>query len=304
MTCVILLATKNGERFLAQQLDSIKAQSYTQWTIYASDDGSTDSTLDILLRYQQQWGKTKLKIYQGPQQGYAQNFWSLIHRVKRKDINYVAFCDQDDLWDPEHLNRAMVAMRFYKTPCLYGSRTQYIDQDDQLLDFSPDFLKDPCFQNALVQNIAGGNTQVFNALLLPFLQKIPLGSPIVSHDWIVYQVTTAIGGKVFYSQHPTVLYRQHAMNLVGRNDRLSDQFRRLLQLLGGRFRQWNSDNLQCLEFVRNDMTRFNNEVLRRFTKYREQAFILRLIKVFRLYLFRQTLKGQLGLYLGYLLKKI
>ena len=304
MTCVILLATKNGERFLAQQLDSIKAQSYTHWMIYASDDGSTDGTLDILLRYQQQWGKTKLTIYQGPQQGYAQNFWSLVHRVKHKDNQYIAFCDQDDLWDAEHLNRAILAMRFYKAPCLFGSRTQYIDQDDQLLDFSPMFLKDPCFQNALVQNIAGGNTLVFNALLLPFLQKIPLGSPIVSHDWTVYQVTTAIGGNVFYSQHPTLFYRQHSMNLVGRNDRLSDQLKRLWQLLQGRFRQWNSDNLQCLEFINNDMNRFQKEVLRRFKKYREQYFLLRLFKIFRLYLFRQTLKGQLGLYLGFLLKKI
>jgi glycosyltransferase involved in cell wall biosynthesis len=304
MTCVILLATKNGEKFLAKQLDSIKEQSYKDWIVYASDDGSSDCTLDILLRYQKQWGKTKLSIYQGPKQGFAKNFWSLIHRVKRKDTQYIAFCDQDDVWDPEHVKRAISSIRFNKTPCLFGSRTQYINQDDHLLDFSPEFLKDPCFQNALVQNIAGGNTQVFNAALLPLLQKIPLGSPIVSHDWMVYLVTTAIGGKVFYSLHPTVLYRQHTMNLVGRNDSFFDQLKRFWFLLQGRFRQWNTYNLQCLEFISSDMTRFNQEVLRRFTKYRDQHFVFRFIKVFRLYLFRQTLKGQLGLYLGYLLKKI
>ena len=304
MSCVILLATKNGEQFLSRQLDSIKQQSYTNWILYVSDDGSRDSTLEILLCYQKKWGNTKLILYNGPKQGYAQNFWSLVQRVKRKDNQYVAFCDQDDIWDKEHLKRAICEMSPYKLPCLYGSRTQYINQDDQLLDFSPEFLNEPCFQNALVQNIAGGNTQVFNALLLPFLQKIPLGSPIVSHDWTVYQVATAIGGRIFHSQHPTVFYRQHAMNLIGRNDRLFDQLKRLLQLLQGKYRQWNSYNLQCLGFVQNDMTRFNQEVLYRFKKYRELHFISRLTKVFRLYFFRQTLKGQFGLYLGYLLKKI
>ena len=304
MTCIILLATKNGESFLVQQLESIKKQSYSNWIIYASDDKSNDNTINILLHYQREWGKSKLRIFQGPAQGYAKNFWSLLHRVRRKDIQYIAFCDQDDIWDSEHLSLGIMKMRHFKSPCLYCSRTQYIDKDNNLLDFSPRFLKDPCFQNALVQNIAGGNTQLFNFSLLTILQKIPLNSQIVSHDWTVYQVVTAIGGKVFYNLSPSVMYRQHSMNIIGRNDRIYDQMKRLTMLLSGRFRQWININLHNLQFVHADMTQFNQDVMRRFTKYRDQNLFIKLFKVFRLYLFRQTFKGQIALYLGFLINKL
>lgn len=304
MTCAILLATKNGETFLAQQLESIKRQSYTNWVIYASDDGSTDATLDILLLHQKQWGKKKLTIFQGPQQGYAQNFWSLVHRVKSKNINYFAFCDQDDLWTEDHLKRAIHIISFFKQPCLYGSRTQYIDQDGRLSNLSPQFLRYPCFQNALVQNIAGGNTQIFNKYLLYFLQKIPLGTPIVSHDWMAYQVTTCLFGKVFYSQEPTVLYRQHTLNIIGRNDLFYNKLKRFINLLQGQFRYWTNDNLKCLQFVYDDMTPYNQLLFLNFIKYRESNSVFRLVHVFRLNLFRQTFFGQLALYLALILKKI
>ena len=62
---LILMGTFNGERFIAEQLDSIEAQSYLNWRLIASDDGSTDSTLKILAQYQARWGVDRLEIRGG-----------------------------------------------------------------------------------------------------------------------------------------------------------------------------------------------------------------------------------------------
>jgi len=305
MTCVILLATKNGEKFLKEQLDSIQSQAYKDWIVYASDDSSKDNTLNILLSYQKKWGKKKLNIYKGPNQGHAKNFWSLIHRVKGKQIKYISFCDQDDVWQTEHLQRGIDSMRKdSKTPQALGSRTQYINQEGRLLSLSPKFLKQPCFVNALVQSIAGGNTQIFNASLLIYLQKVPLESPILAHDWLVYQIVTAIEGRFIYSEHPSILYRQHNENTVGRNDSFIDQIKRFNLLFKGQFRDWNTQNLACLQYIHTDISPKNKEVVKRFANLRNQSFFIRLVNMYRLGLFRQNLKGQFGLYFGLLFKKI
>ena len=66
---VILMATYNGEQFLAAQLDSIVNQTHGNFQLWVSDDGSTDGTIDILKRYQAKIGDKKMQILQGPQQG-------------------------------------------------------------------------------------------------------------------------------------------------------------------------------------------------------------------------------------------
>lgn len=98
----ILMGTFNGEKYLAEQLDFLEAQTVTNWRLYVSDDGSTDATLDIIHRYQSKWGTDKIQYRLGPQKGFAQNFLSLACDTSIK-ADYYAFCDQDDVWLPEKL---------------------------------------------------------------------------------------------------------------------------------------------------------------------------------------------------------
>ena len=93
----ILLCTYNGARFLAEQLDSLEAQTHQNWIVISSDDGSTDQTLEILYQYQAKWPAGKLTIRSGPQKGFCQNFLSLACDPEIK-ADYYAFCDQDDVW--------------------------------------------------------------------------------------------------------------------------------------------------------------------------------------------------------------
>lgn len=131
----ILLTTYNGEKYLQDQLDSIAGQTYRNWKLYASDDGSTDSTLDILQRFQRQYGANQVHLFAGPRTGFAQNFLSLI---RNPDIHaeYFAFCDQDDVWFAHKLERSVTRLDVLPdntNPAVYCSRTRLIDEVGALL---------------------------------------------------------------------------------------------------------------------------------------------------------------------------
>ena len=93
----ILLCTFHGQHFLADQLDSIDAQNFPRWRIWASDDGSQDDTNNILEAYQRKWGSDRLCIQHGPALGFARNFLSLTCD-QHIEADYYAWSDQDDIW--------------------------------------------------------------------------------------------------------------------------------------------------------------------------------------------------------------
>lgn len=251
----ILMCTFNGEQFLAAQLKSILDQSHQNWTLWVSDDGSTDQTLEILRETQAEWGADRLKIVAGPQKGFARNFLSLTCRSEI-EADYFAFSDQDDVWLPEKLSRAigMLDNLPRDIPALYGSRTQLINAKGEIIGISKLKPHDLGFHNALVQNVAGGNTMVFNKHLRHVVQFAGVYLDIVSHDWWLYLVATAIKGNVIFDQQPFILYRQHKDNLVGANSSISAKLNRLSQLFSGRFKGWIQRNQTCLKNIEARMT--------------------------------------------------
>jgi len=305
---VIFLCTYNGSLFLGDQLDSLEDQSHQNWKVIASDDGSTDQTLEILQEYQAKWPAGKLTIRSGPQKGFCQNFLSLACDPTIKS-EYYAFCDQDDVWLPEKLEIAVgniVAKQEYhgtKSPYLYCGRTAYISSDKKPLGFSPLFVFPPSFRNALIQSIAGGNTMVFNQKVKDMLERVGLVD-VPSHDWWVYQLTSAADGVVYYDKVPKVLYRQHSEALIGGNSTALARLKRLKMLLKGRFFHWTNQNVIALNRAKDEMSKSNLEILSLFVTLRGAKLKdrLRLLEVCGLY--RQTWGGTISLTLAALLKKI
>lgn len=301
----ILLSTYNGAAFLAEQLESLIAQTHTHWTIYASDDGSTDATMDILESYRARLGDERMVIYQGPQRGFAANFLSLLHR---EDIRaaYFAFCDQDDHWAPQRLEAglAWICERPSDRPALFCSRTQLIDSLGSPIGLSPLFKHPPCFENALVQCIAGGNTMLFNVATRDLLRQPPLSERIVSHDWWTYLLVTGCGGSVAYGAQPTVNYRQHRQNLMGSNSGLQERAVRVRKMLNGTFRGWVDANLHALTLFRDQLTPDNLTSLRLFEQARNSRLLGRLKLIRQSGVHRQSLVGNLGLTAAAILQRI
>ena len=299
------MATFNGGRFLAEQLDSLQGQAASNWRLYVSDDGSTDGTMDIIHRYQSKWGTDKIQYRLGPQKGIAQNFLSLACDPDIK-ADYFAFCDQDDVWLPEKLSVAIEHIVCESSPgqlYAYGGRTTYTDENLKPIGLSPLFVFPRTFRNALIQSIAGGNTMVFNQATKTLLEKVGM-VPTPSHDWWLYQLVTGAGGVMYYDPKPHILYRQHDRSLVGSNTSLKSLLIRFGMLLNGRFKKWTDQNIQSLNQAINFLKPEHIQTLKLLEKMRNANFNdrLRLIQVCGLY--RQTKRGTFSLAIASMLGKI
>jgi glycosyltransferase involved in cell wall biosynthesis len=301
----ILLCTYYGQRYLAEQLDSIAAQSHSNWEVWASDDGSKDDTRAILEAYQKKWPEGRLSVHVGPAKGFAANFQSLTSKTSI-DADYYAYSDQDDIWEVDKLARAVDWLDSVSrnTPALYCSRTRLVDAENNEIGLSPLFSKSPSFTNALVQNIGGGNTMVFNNSARALLRETEGNTQIVSHDWWAYMVVTGCGGKVFYDEKPTLRYRLHNANLVGANFSWPARVKRLRMLWQGRFRIWIDSNLAALCKLEVKLTPENRVILERFAKARQMRLVFRLLNLKRSGICRQTLLGNLGLVVAAIFRKL
>lgn len=301
----ILLCTYNGEAFLKEQLDSLAAQTWDNWYLIVSDDNSTDQTRHILGDYQRQWPTGRLTVRSGPAKGVAENFMAVTRSVQGQ-ADYYAWSDQDDIWHPDKLERAIrwLQSNTLETPALYCGRTQLVSSDNQAIGLSPLFSKKPGFANALMQNIGGGNTMVFNQAACKILAETSISTAWAYHDWWAYIIITGCGGQVHYDPEPSLRYRQHGNNTVGSNVGWSARFARLRELLKGRFQHWNTINVQALQKHQRRLTREHAETFRLFAEARQRPLPMRLLQFKRSGVHRQSRLDNLGLVLAAILGKI
>ena len=302
----VLLCTYNGADFLDSQLESIAHQTHDGWKIWASDDGSTDGTLDLLARYAAPWGAARLAVLTGPRKGFVANFMSLVCNPEITAA-YYAYADQDDVWEADKLARAVAWLETVPQdrPALYMSRTRLIDEEGRDLGLARMFTaKAPTFANAMVQSIGGGNTMVFNAAARTLLMAYSKDVAIVSHDWWTYMLVTGAGGIAFYDPYPSLGYRQHRRQLVGTNASWLARLWRALLVLGGRFKRWSAINVEGLQAFRPRLTPENRRIFDEFCAARTGSLPKRLLSLRRSGVHRQDFVDNIGLYVAVLFNRL
>jgi hypothetical protein len=222
------------------------------------------------------------------------------------NADYCAFCDQDDVWLAPKLAVAIQNISENQeegVPYVYCGRTTYVNENLKKIGSSPLFAFPRTFRNALIQSIAGGNTMVFNQSAKNALEKVGIVAH-PSHDWWVYQLTTGVGGIVFYDQTSQVLYRQHKNALVGGSNSFLARIERISMVFKGEFRRWCDQNIEILCTVKPLLNHGSAETLDLFKLMRNARLKdrFRLMEVAGLY--RQTWRGTISLVLAALLKKI
>jgi len=293
----ILLATRDGAAFLDEQLQSLEEQTHPAIDIWASDDGSSDATPQILSAWQARWSRGSFRISNGPQRGFAENFRALICN-REIQADYFAFCDQDDIWESRKLELAIewMAGEDPDLPLLFCSRTTTVSRTGVPIGRSPLFRRPPSFRNALVQSIAGGNTMVMNRAARDRLAVASDRTGFVSHDWWAYAVVTGAGGVTRYSATPLVQYRQHEANVVGANNTWRARLMRLKALLHGQFARWNETNLEGLGKNRDLLTDDAKATLDAFAEARRSSTFHAMASLRRSGVYRQTRGGTLLLW--------
>jgi glycosyltransferase involved in cell wall biosynthesis len=270
-----------------------------------SDDGSSDNTLDILQSHQRQWGKGKLSIQGGPRQGFAANFLNLTCQAEIK-ADFYAYADQDDIWEADKLERAVNWLKTIPAdvPALYCSRTRLVDEENKTLGFSPLFKRPPSFANALMQNIGGGNTMVFNHATRKLLCQAGKDIEAVSHDWWAYILVTGCGGKVLYDEYPSVRYRQHNANIIGSNKSLYAIFITINKLILGEYKEWYQKNINALKKIEFLINEEDLHVLNQYKEYRNGGLRKRICLIWKKKIHRQTVIGDLAISVAIFFKKI
>ena len=219
----ILLASYNGAAYIRQQIDSIMAQTEGDWRLVFSDDGSADGTAEILDAYVRQYPDRMTRVHSGRRFGNARDhfFWLM----KQSAAEIMFFCDQDDVWRPDKMQKMKAAMeqaqRQYgeKTPLLVFS--DQIVTDDQLqvispslMDYQRQFSAHFDYRSILMQNVVTGGAMAINRALAQKAALCADETSAMMHDWWLAAVAARFG-RIVYLDEALGAYRQHGDNSVG-----------------------------------------------------------------------------------------
>ena len=215
--CTVVMATFNGAKYLTEQLASLQNQTTLPRRLIVSDDGSTDATRQILESFANR-ATFDVVIVDGPQQGYAENFWSA---AKLVDTKYLAWSDQDDVWSPQKISRCVQALE--ETGASFVSHSaSVVDQELRPLGRSlPDYQRTRVLRplQGDPYHVASGFASVFRKEIL---SEIDWGNRPLSHQhWRAMGHDHAVGltAFAFHSRvqlsESVAYHRQHNSNTQG-----------------------------------------------------------------------------------------
>jgi len=218
----VCMATYNGEKYLAAQLDSLFAQTFSNFMLYISDDCSVDGTVAIIEEYKKVY-PNRIVLYCGQEtRGVVKNFEWLISSCTE---TYMALCDQDDVWFPEKLENELNAIVAYplEMPLLVHSDLQMRECDLSLLyasyfNYRGIFLdEERALHRIIGHNGVMGCTVVMNQALKKKI--LPFPAQLDVHDYWIALVAEVCGRRVTLKK-PLLHYRIHAENSSNNRDKI------------------------------------------------------------------------------------
>jgi glycosyltransferase involved in cell wall biosynthesis len=210
----VAMATYNGARYIAEQLDSLSIQTLKPFELVVTDDGSTDTTLDIL----EAFAKTApfpVRIFRNNARlGYADNF---LRAGSLCVGDLIAFCDQDDVWLDTKLE--LCATEFTDPEVLLCVHSGELWKDGvQTGTKCPGYDRRQVFPPLTIYPLLSsyGFAMVIRRLLLTITDnrvRVPVDDPMAHDQWVWF--LSSIFGKIVLIPDVLVLYRQHDVNLFG-----------------------------------------------------------------------------------------
>ena len=294
----ILMASYDGARFLPAQLESLLAQTHRNWSLVVSDDGSRDATVPLLLAFDRAHPQHHLRLLNGPRQGAsARNFMSMLTRPDLR-MGMVALADQDDVWLPDKLARAVDHLGQYPAmlPAIYASESMLTDKNLVPLRQKTANVATPSFRNALVQNLFSGHSTVLNAAAVDLVKSAGRPHNIAFHDWWLYQLVAGAGGFCVLDPAQTVLYRQHGRNVFGASQGVFGAIKRLRHLMRDDYGVWLAAHWRALQDVQQFLTPEARDLVRDLLNHPRQS--CRAAQFRRLRLHRASVQGTAALWLA------
>ncbi len=231
------MTTHNGVNWVAKQLDSILMQSQVNVQIFVSDDMSSDGSAQLLKQMSLQ--DKRIRLLDFKRSGSAGlNFYRLIQEVNIDEAHYIAFSDQDDIWEANKLiSHIQLAEKNHADGVSSNVIAFWPDGRKRLIAKSQQQKK----WDYLFESAGPGCTFLMTPWLVKkvreqLINPNSLASQVVLHDWLTYAVCRAHGHKWVIDSTPSMYYRQHSNNVVGANVGLKAKFSRLKKLKQGWYR--------------------------------------------------------------------
>jgi rhamnosyltransferase len=240
----VLLASYNGDRYIYTQIKSIAKQVGVAVSLYISDDGSCDETLQRVVDASVLM-PNRISLLDDCRnlslsaRNSANNFYHIMaSAILPGDVQWVAFSDQDDVWSPNHLIKAISIL----------NENHAEGYSSNVLAFWPDgtrrLVKKNGFistRNHLFESPGPGCSIVLPRLTYDQLQRhlrknLQKASRIEFHDWAVFAYVRSKGGKWIIDSDPSLLYRQHSSNVLGVQLGFKNLIKRYNMLSGGWYR--------------------------------------------------------------------
>lgn len=218
----IALASHNGAQYIGEQIDSILAQSYQDFELIICDDCSTDNTWQILQEYARK--DNRIKIFKNEKNlGFKKNFEKAISHCNGE---YIALCDQDDVWMENHLEVLINGMKDYSLSCANSTLTDKNNNDlgKRLNQVEAFYFFEPG-SKYIYRSLLNGNSLQGANMLMPkeFLTKcLPIPEKVLFHDaW--FAACACLDKGINYTFDIINNYRQHGENITfsGHNNRRS-----------------------------------------------------------------------------------
>lgn len=226
-TVTVFLSTYNGEKYLAEQLDSILQQKRIVLRLIIRDDFSSDGTIRILDTYARKYDC--ITLYKGNKNlGYIKSFMWLVTHCNPNSSDYFAFSDQDDVWDEDKLYQAVrkLEKKDQKEPLLYYSDLKVVDMNGKFIKFANNW--EGTITKYKIATFIGirGCTMVYNSTLQSLLYDRVIND-ISGHDTYIALVAFWLG-RVIYDEEAYINYRQTGSNLSITGTSSFDHFKKNL----------------------------------------------------------------------------
>lgn len=286
----IVMATYNGEKYLEEQIDSILSSTYKDFKLYIVDDGSQDSTMDILNRYKMQYPDIINVNQNKANLGVSLNF---LNAINSSYSEYIMLCDQDDVWNKDKIAKTLKRMKqmelqFGKDLPIAVFTDAYVT-DNKLNIIHGSFFKsgrlNPSLTDLphlLMENKLIGCTVMINGALRKILQSKALPKKARYHDGWLGLIAASLG-KISFIPEPTLLYRQHEANVVGNRGFFAYILNRVRNL------KKQKEALMALQMQAEEFANLygeyidsrKREIILRFSKLSKESFLKRRMLIIR-----------------------
>lgn len=263
-TVRVLMSTYNGEKFLKEQIETILNQEGVKIDLLVRDDGSKDSTKEILEQYKQQG---KLDWYLGENLRSAKSFMDLVKNSG--DYEYYAFADQDDYWKSKKLYTAIEQLQKLEKdkPAVYFCNKELVDTNLNHIEHeNKKFVIS--FESAMMRNIATGCTMVMNKKLIQIINSYT-PEYVVMHDSWIYRVCLALDGNCIFDEGEHIKYRQHENNVIGAQEGIMNMLKRRFNTLIHPDYSRQKTAIELLKGYREQISPEKVELLEYFEKYKK-----------------------------------